>query len=49
MLEIAYPAPISVIQEERLALIANLDASNILRSLEILASTLRTVSLPPSQ
>ena len=44
-LEIAYPTLVSRFQQEQLFVIANLDTSNVLRPLEILTSTLRTVSL----
>ena len=45
VLEIAYPTSVSGFQQKQLLVIAHLDTSNVLRPLEILTSTLRTVSL----
>lgn len=47
--EIACPAPVSGVEQKFFLLVANLDTSNVLRSLEILTGTLRTVSLPQDQ
>ena len=48
VLGIACPAPVSGFEHRYLA-IANLDTSNVLGSLEILAGSLGTVSLPLDQ